>query len=151
MKQLLRAAAIAAVLATGVAAGSVQAQTATRNYDMGPVWSISYIETKPGMFDDYMQYVGTTWKALQEADKQAGYVLDYDVLAVDNPRDHEPDVILIVKYKNMAAFDRPLSDFDAVQAKAFGSVVKSNQAMAARETVRVLRGSVLAREVTFMK
>lgn len=151
MKQLLRAAAIAAVLATGIAAGSAQAQTAERNYDLGPVWAISYIETKPGMFDDYMAYIGSTWRALEEADKKAGYVLDYDVLAVDNARDHEPDVILIVKYKNMAAFDRPLADVEAMQAKAFGSVVKGNQAMVARESVRVLRGSFLAREVTFLK
>lgn len=151
MKQLLRAAAIAAVLAAGAIAGSANAQTAVRNYDNGPVWQISYIETKPGMFDDYMQYVGTTWRAFEEADKQAGYVLDYDVLAVDSPRDNEPDVILIVKYKNMAAFDRPLADIDAMQAKTFGSVIKSNQASVARETVRVLRGSILAREVTFMK
>jgi len=151
MKQLLRAAAVAAVLATGFAAGSAQAQTAARNYDMGPVWAISYIETKPGMFDDYMQYVGTTWRALQEADKQAGYVLDYDVLAVNDTRDGEPDVILITKYKNMAAFDRPLSEMEAVQAKAFGSVIKSNQAAVARENVRVLRGSLTARELTFMK
>ena len=151
MRQLLRAAAIAAVLAAGVASGSAQAQMAERNYDMGPVWVISYIQTKPGMFDDYMQYVGTTWRALQEADKAAGYVLDYDVLAVDSPRDNEPDVILITKYKNMAAFDRPLAYMEAAQAKAFGSAVKSNQAAVARENVRVLRGSFTAREMTFMK
>ena len=151
MKQLLRVAAIAAVLATGVAAGSVQAQTAPRTYDMGPVWAISYIETKPGMFDDYMQYIGTTWRSVQEADKATGNVLDYDVLAVDSPRDGEPDVILIVKYKNMAAFDRPLAEMEALQAKAFGSTVKSNQAAVARESVRVLRGSLMAREVAFMK
>jgi hypothetical protein len=151
MKQLVRAVAVAAVLAAGSMAGSASAQNATRNYDNGPVWEISYIETKPGMFDDYMQYVGGQWRALNEAQKKAGYVLDYDVLAVDHPRDHEPDLILIVKYKNMAAFDQPLSEGEALMAKTFGSMPAANQGMVARESVRVLRGTTLARELTFLK
>lgn len=150
MQKLFSAAALAAVLAIG-AATAVQAQTAERTYDMGAVWNIGYVETKPGMFDDYMAYVKNTWVPLQEADKAAGYVVDYDVLAVDNPRDGEPDVILITKFKNMAAFDRSLDEVDTVMAKAFGSAVKSNQAAVKREDIRVLRGSMGAREVVFKK
>ena len=150
MHKLLGAAAAAAFLTFG-ATLPVQAQTADRTYDMGPVWNIAYIETKPGMFDDYMAYVKNTWVPLQEADKTAGYVVDYDVLAVDNPRDGEPDVILITKFKSMAVFDRPLDELDATMAKAFGSVVKSNQAAVKREEIRVLRGSLGAREVVFKK
>lgn len=151
MRQLLCAAAAAAILAVGAAAPAAQAQTAERTYDMGPVWNIAYIETKPGMFDDYMAYVKNTWIPLQEADKAAGYVVDYDVLAVDSPRDGEADVILITKFKNMAVFDRSLDELDASMAKTFGSTVKSNQAAVKREELRVLRGSMGAREVVFKK
>jgi len=150
MKMLLRAAALAAGLTLG-ASGAAQAQTAERVYDNGPVWVISYIETKTGMFDDYMAYLSTKWRETNEMDKKAGYVLDYKVLSVDAPRDHEPDVILMVEYKNMAAFDRPLAESEATSAKAFGSVVKSNQAFAARDAMRTNRGNVTTREIKFIK
>lgn len=150
MQKLLSAAALAAVLAIG-AATAAQAQNAERTYDLGPVWNIGYIETKPGMFDDYMAYVKNTWIPIQEAEKAAGYLIDYDVLAVDNPRDGEPDVILISKYKDSSIFDRPLDQGDAIMAKAFGSVKQSNVAAVKREEIRVLRGSLNAREMTFGK
>ena len=146
MKHLLRAATVAAILA---AAPAAWAQTADRTYDMGPVWVISYVETKPGMFDDYMAYVGSTWRSIQETEKQAGNVLDYHVLAINDARDGEPDVILLTKLKGMATYDRPLAETDALMAKAFGSVKQSNVAAVKREDVRVLRGSVSAREMTF--
>ena len=150
MQKLLRAAAVAAFLTLG-AASVAQAQTAERTYDLGPVWNIAYIQTKPGMFDDYMAYVKNTWIPIQEAEKAAGYVLDYNVLSVDNPRDGEADVILITKYKDSSIFDRPLAQGDAVMARAFGSVKQSNVAAVKREDVRTLRGSMNAREMTFGK
>src|SRR5205085_10826234 len=123
--------ALAAAFSTTLAAaGAAQAQTAERVYDNGPVWVISYVQTKSGMFDDYMAYLSKQWRALNDADKQAGVVLDYKVLQVDSPRDGEADVILMIEYKNMAAFDRPLAEAEATSAKVFGSVVKSNQAFA---------------------
>jgi len=149
MKSFIRAAALAATLT--LAAGAVSAQTAERVYDNGPVWVISYVETKPGMFDDYMAYLSTKWREVNEADKKAGVVLDYKVLAVDSPRDHEPDVILMIQFKNMAVFDRPLAEMEATSAKAFGSVVKSNQAFASRESMRTNRGGLTTREVVFKK
>jgi len=149
MKSFIRAAALAATLT--LAAGAVSAQTAERVYDNGPVWVISYVETKPGMFDDYMAYLSTKWREVNEADKKAGVVLDYKVLAVDSPRDHEADVILMIQFKNMAVFDRPLAEMEATSAKAFGSVVKSNQAFASRESMRTNRGGLTTREVVFKK
>jgi hypothetical protein len=149
MKSFIRAAALAATLT--LAAGAASAQTAERVYDNGPVWVISYVETKPGMFDDYMAYLSTKWREVNEADKKAGVVLDYKVLAVDSPRDHEPDVILMIQFKNMAVFDRPLAEMEATSAKAFGSVVKSNQAFASRESMRTNRGGLTTREVVFKK
>ena len=147
MKKSLTAAAMALALSGMLGGAAARAQNADRVYDQGPVWTISQIETKPGMFNDYMKYVSTTFTQIQEANKKAGYVLAYKVLSVDSPRDHEPDVILMVEYKNMAAFDRSFAEQDAVTASVFGSVVKSSQASVARETLRTLRGSMTAREL----
>jgi hypothetical protein len=150
MRNLVRASALALTLSLSGSLAA-HAQTAERVYDNGPVWVISYVETKPGMFDDYMAYLSSKWREINEADKKAGFVLDYKVLAVNDPRDHEPDVMLMVEYKNMAAFDRPLAEQEATSAKAFGSVVKSNQAFASRDAMRTNRGVVTAREMRFIK
>ena len=146
----MRTVLAAAALALGLSSAAM-AQNAPRTYDLGPVWQISYIETKPGMFDDYMSYLNSTWRSIQEAEKARGDVLDYRVLAIDSPRDGEADVILMIQYKNMAVFDRSLEEGEAVMAKAFGSVPKSNQAAVSREQIRVLRGGLTARELTFKK
>ena len=63
---------IASVAVSGFAS-TVSAQE--RPYDNGPVWNVSSVQTKPGHFDDYMRFVSTTWRAEQEALKQAGYVI----------------------------------------------------------------------------
>ena len=153
MDQGIKSAVLAAAFAATLAAVpmTAAAQSAARVYDQGPVWAISYIETKPGMFDDYMAYLASTWRQIQEVDKKRGDVLDYRVLSVNNPRDHEPDVILMIEYKNMAVFDRSLDELDKDTAAAFGSVPKSNQAAISRESIRVLRGSLDAREIVFKK
>jgi hypothetical protein len=152
MLRFLTAGALALALASPmVASSAAQAQSAERVYDQGSVWQISYIETKPGMFDDYMKYLSTSWRALQEEQKKAGDVLSYKVLAVDTPRDHEPDVILMVEYKNMAVFDRSLAEGEAMTAKVFGSLPKSNAAAISRETIRTLHGGLGAREMVFLK
>ncbi len=146
----MRTILVSAALALAISS-SAQAQNAPRTYDLGPVWQISYIETKPGMFDDYMSYLNSTWRGIQEADKKRGDVLDYRVIAVDSPRDGEPDVILMVQLKNMAVLDRPPEEGEAIMTAAFGSVPKANQAAVSRESVRVLRGQVTGRELTFKK
>jgi len=150
MKTLKNAVIVAAIL-FGCAAGAAQSQTAERTYDNGPVWTIGYVETKPGMFDDYMAYVAGPWKMLQEAGKKRGDVLDYKILAVDSPREHESNVILLVEYKNMGVFDRSLAELDKDTNAAFGSNPASNKAAVARESLRVLHGGVTARELKLIK
>jgi hypothetical protein len=145
------ACALAVSALTMTAAAPAAAQTATRTYENGPVWTVGYVETKPGMFDEYMAYLNGPWKTLQEAGRKRGDILAYHVLAVDAPREHEPDVILLVEFKNMAVFDRAQNELDQDVNTAFGSTVKSNQAAVKREEIRVLRGGVTARELVFGK
>ena len=149
--KMLTGAAFAAAVVIGCAAGPAQAQTAERTYDNGPVWTVGYVETKPGMFDDYMAYVSGPWKALQEAGKKRGDILDYKVLAVDSPREHESDIILLVEFKNMAVFDRSLAELEKDNNAVFGSNPASNKAAVKREEIRVLHGGVTARELKFIK
>lgn len=130
-----------------VAPFAASAQDESRAYDNGPVWEVSYVQTKPGHFDDYMHFLATVWRAEQEAAKAKGLVLDYKVLNVQDSRDNEPDLLLLVEYKNMAAFDVPLDEMDAMAAKTFGSLKAAAKADVDRETIRTLRGEELTREL----
>jgi hypothetical protein len=140
-------AALAAAMALGCLSGVAHAQTAERTYENGPVWQISYIETKPGMTDEYLAYINGPYRALQQAAMKRGDVIAFHTLEVDSPRDHEPDVILIIEYKNMGSLDRSRTELDKDTAAVFGSTPKSNQAAVKREDIRILRGGLKAREL----
>jgi hypothetical protein len=154
MKTILRAAAFSAALclaATAASVGPASAQNAPRVYENGPVWSISYIATKPGKFDDYMAYLNTSWKQSNELRKKAGDVLSYKILSNAAPADGGPDLILMIEFKNMAVLDRTQAEIDKQAAEVFGSVAKANQGQIDREALRTQRGGLLARELVFMK
>ena len=85
--------------------------------------------------------------AQQDALKAKGVVLDYKVLSVADPRDNEPDLYLMVEYKNMAAFDATPDDLDALSKKVFGSVAAANQGVVDRSAIRTQRGDMLTREL----
>lgn len=150
MKIRFSAVVLAATLACSSLA-TAQAQNAARVYDNGPVWTVAYIETKPGMLNDYMAYIAGPYAALQEAAKKRGEVLDYKVLSVDSPRDNEPNLILMVQFKNMGVFDRSLAEGEKDDAAVFGSLAGSRQSQVKRQDMRVLRGEVLTRELRFIK
>jgi len=151
MKKMIAAAALACALATTSLAGGLaaHAQTAERVYDQGPVWRVSAVETKPGMFNTYMKYLSTSWRAIQEAQMKTGDVLSYKILTVDAVRDHEPDLYLMIEYKNMAVFDRALKDSDAQTTAVFGSLDKAQAMAVTRESMRETRGQLLLRELKF--
>jgi len=109
---------IAAASAVTETAG---AQASTRSYREGPVVAVSYIRTKPGMFDRYMQYLDGAYKTNLEAQKAAGIVLDYAIFTSEprTPADH--DVMLTVIYKNWSALDNLQDRSDAVVNKALSS------------------------------
>lgn len=142
MKRVFAAlAALSALIALPALAAS------DRGYDNGPVWDVGAIQTKDGHFDDYMKFVTTTWKSRQEALKKAGYILDYKVYVVTDPRDNEPDIYLATKFKNMAAFDTSLDEMDALMAKIAGPQAQMNKEQADRGAIRTVRGDMLMREL----
>ncbi len=120
ISQLPLVAGLIFVAASGVAQ-TAGAQASMRSYREGPVISVSYIRTKPGMFDKYMQYLDGPYKTNLDAQKAAGIVLDYGIYTSEarNPADH--DVMLTVVYKNWGALDNLADRSDAVVNKALSS------------------------------
>jgi len=112
-----------------------------RNWNDGPVVSVASIRTVDGHFDDYMRWLATTWKKEQEATKKAGLITAYRVLLVEARTPNDPDVLLIVEFKNWAALDSIGSKLDAITAQVEGSVDKAAQAQVERSKIRTVLGS----------
>ena len=112
-----------------------------KNYNDGPVVNVASIRTVDGHFDDYMQWLATTWKKQEEAAKKAGLITRYQVLIVEARGPHDPDIYLVVEYKNWAALDGLGGKLDNVSAQVEGSVEKANQAEADRSKIRTVLGS----------
>jgi hypothetical protein len=136
----------AALAASTMLAATAIAADDTPSFEKGPVWDFGQIQTKDGHFDEYMKWVSTAWKAQEEAMKKAGYIVDYKVYLVQGQRVGEPDIVLATEYKDMAAFDHPVAEEYAMQAKISGSVVKADQEQAARGTIRTVLGDIVMRE-----
>ena len=97
------------------------AQASTRAYREGPVIQVSYIRTKPGMFDRYMQYLDGPYKTNLEAQKAAGIVLDYGIYTSEPRTSADHDVMLTVVYKNWGALDNLADRTDAIVNRALQS------------------------------
>ena len=139
MTSKLRLAATAAF--AGLACASVAAFADDHAYSEGGVVNVSRIRTVDGKFDDYMKWLDTTWKQEEEAAKKAGYITGYEVITVEPRGPDDPDLLLVVRYKNWAALDGALAKGDAIAKEVEGSVAASNQAQADRGKIRHVLGS----------
>src|SRR5258707_15812981 len=131
----------------GLAFTGVAAFADDHPFTEGPVVQVSAIRTEYGKFDDYMKFLDTTWKATQEASKKAGFTTGYKVVAVEARGENDPDIYLIVYYKNWAALDGATAKFDAIAKEVEGSVAAANQGEVDRGKIRRILGSFTGQEL----
>jgi len=137
--------AIAAFL--GLAFTGVAAVADDHPFTEGPVVNVSAIRTDYGKFDEYMKYLATTWKAEQEAAKKSGYIISYRVVTVEPRGENDPDIYLVINYKNWAALDGATAKGDAIAKQVEGSVAASNQGAVDRGKIRRVLGSWTGQEL----
>lgn len=143
MRRLFTSVALAATF-LGV---SALAAAAAPPFSNGPVWSVTQVKTKDGRFDDYVKWLANVWKPQEEALEKAGYIIGYQVLTTVDPRTGEADLLLCEEYKDMAAFDVPVSKMYAFMTKQYGSLAKADKGEAARGSIRTIMGNTLYREL----
>lgn len=112
-----------------------------RDWSDGPVINVSAIRTVDGHFDDYMHWLATTFKKEQEAAKKAGLITGYRVIVVEPRGPNDPDIYLVVEYKNWAALDHLGGKFDKVLGEVEGSVDNANKSEVDRAKIRTFLGS----------
>jgi len=141
MKSLfVGAAMIAATLVT-------PAMAQESSYKPGSVWQVSRIDVLPGQFENYMDYLSSTWKKIQEAGKSEGVVVDYHVLSLNNARQGEPDLVLIVEYKDYMTIAQQEAAQKRVNALLAQDDRKAEAAGAARGKMREQLGSMEYQEL----
>jgi hypothetical protein len=116
-------------------------------YTQGPVVLVSFVRTEPGMFEEYMRYLDTTYKRLFDEYKKQGLIIDYSVFQALPRGPEDADLILTVTYKNMAAFDDLQSRTDPLVKQVFGSLPKAASSSADREKLRKNVGNQLVRQL----
>ena len=145
MKTIKQFAALAAFL--GLALTGVAAMADDHPFTDGQVVNVAGIRTEYGKFDEYMNYLATTWKASQEAAKKPGYITGYKIVNVEPRGENDPDIYLITYYKNWAALDGATAKGDAVAKQVEGSVAASNKAASDRGKLRRVVGSFTGQQL----
>jgi hypothetical protein len=125
------------------------AQVAPRNYDYATVTEVTQIEVKPGQFNAYMHDLASGWRVAMEEGKRAGAILNYSIEEPLDPRPGEANLVLVVVFKNLAAFDRPLADAEKSTVAQFGSLDKAHDMAMQRETMRKILGTEIYRQLAF--
>ena len=117
-------------------------------YTEGSVWDITLVKTKPGMGDDYLRGLGQTLKSVMEEQKKQNIIMDYKILIGDASNRDDFDVLIMVEYKNMAAFDGLREKTDPIMGKVVGNQDAQRQMAVKRLDLREILGTKTMREVT---
>lgn len=119
-------------------------------YTEGSVWSIGMIRTTAGFEDDYLRSLATTWKRVNEEAKKQGLVVSYKILSANPAGPDDWNLLLMVEFKNWAAFDGLSEKFEAIQQKMIGGQDAQRELATKRLEVRRILGGKNAREI-FLK
>ncbi len=119
-----------------------------RQYTEGPVTFVTYMRVEYGHFEEYIDWLNSTWKPTMEATKKAGLIIDYKIFTATPKSPDQPNIIRMITYKNMAALDKGVEE-EAVAKKVIGSTEVQNKARVARNEYRKVLGDELIRELIF--
>lgn len=143
-KRILVGALAAALLV--VVGATLQAQVA-RPFRNGSVWTLAFIQMKPGMDTAYLNYLATDWKKSQEAAKKEGLILSYKVLTTEGHSATDYNLILMTEFKDLATMEANEAKADALAQRVVGDDQKQMQGYKDRLAIREVLGDRLAREI----
>jgi len=118
-----------------------------RAYTEGPVTEEDYIQVEYGHFEEYIDWLNSTWKPTMEATKKAGLIIDYKVFKLNPNSPDQPNIYLWITYKNAAAALDKGVELEAVAKKVICSTECQNKARVARSEYREVLGTEYIREL----
>jgi hypothetical protein len=118
-----------------------------RQYTNGHVVRLDYIQVEYGHFEEYVDWLNSTWKPTMEATKQAGLIIDYKVVRATPRTPDQPNIIFMITFKDgAAALDNEVEQ-DEVAEKVIGSTELQNKARVGRNQYRRVLGTEYVREL----
>jgi hypothetical protein len=117
-------------------------------YTEGTVWALSMIKTKTGLADEYFKQITGTVKPVYEEAKKQKLILDYKILNGEASDAHDFNILIMVEYPNMAAFDGLRDKMDPLLAKVMGSEDQRKDMAVKRLDIREILGTKTMREIT---
>ncbi len=142
MKSILASASLAVALAM-----AAPAMGQDSSYKPGTVWEAGRINVLPGQFENYMDYLAANWKKINEIGKAEGVVVSYHVLSTNNARHGEPNLILLIEYKDYQTTAQQEAMSKKVNAILAQDDRKADTASGDRSKMRELMGSVQYQEL----
>ncbi|MGA3177475.1 MAG: hypothetical protein ABSE19_09015 [Candidatus Acidiferrum sp.] len=119
------------------------------NYDVGPVWRVTYYHIKPGQGEAFWKDFRENLKPVYDAVKKEGMLTDYKVwtnVTTDHPDDW--DIAVGLLFPNWAALDQLDAKAATISTKHYGSRDAMLDAAKKRNEIREVVASKLAHEVT---
>src|SRR5258707_3784269 len=107
-----------------------------RAYTDGPVTEVIYNHVEYGHFEEYIDWLNSTWKPTMEATKKAGLIIDYKAVRATPKTPDQPNIFLMITYKNMAAALDKGVELEEVAKKVIGSTEVQNNARVGRNEYR---------------
>lgn len=135
---------IGAALAAALTATSASAQQSAMKD--GAMWTAARIAVEDGQMENYKDFLVKVWGANQEYGKSQGWLLDYHVLESVNPRDGEPNIILITRFADMPSAAEAERRSNILNQRMSQDDRTASAASGQRKSMRKLMGSVLYRE-----
>src|ERR1700683_3867802 len=118
-----------------------------RRYTDGPVTELAYLHVEYGHFEEYIDWLNSTWKPTMEATKKAGLIIDYKVFRLTPKSPDQPNIYLWITYKNAAAALDKGVELEAVAKKVICSTECQKKARVARSEYRKALGNEYIREL----
>ena len=120
------------------------------------VYQVTTIDLEPNVDAQYLNQMKRTWVNNMEVFKAEGLVEDYQILRSINNYDGDFDLLLIIKYKNLATLDsnpKNIKKWDKAQEKArkITSQDQTQQITSTFPKMRTIRDEKFMREITFIK
>ena len=120
------------------------------------VYQISTIDLEPNVDPQYLNQMKKTWGNNMEVMKAEGLIEEYHIFRSINQYDGDFDLLLMIKYKNLAILDsNPKNNkkWDEATEKARKVISRdqTNQITGTFPKMRTILDQKLMREITFIK
>lgn len=129
------------------AALTAPAMAQESNYKPGTVWEVGRINVLPGQFENYVDWLAGQWKKVNDLAKAEGIVAEYHVLGNTHPREGEPDLLLVIEYKDYQTTAQQEAFNKKVNAMLAQDDRKATAASGERGKMREQLGSIQYQEL----